>query len=493
MMKRRSILAVSITALVFTWRGWHLRAEAEPPQAAPGKETRKMNNAVIATFPTAPAVLSGQALVVRTLFDNRGSEPVDGPSRRQMSASTYILRSQAEGGPVYGLSALMTLRRRSPDKVGTPAAETQAIPAGQKVQRQEDIADYWNEGFAPGKYWLTVRWGAAGMESAKSEVAVLPLAVESMSSFVSEDSLSTVLAHHRTDGQVTLLQRESDVRDPREGTFEVRAILPKGGPVSVATAIDIVPAGSGRWYAWLRDGQLAAANGWGNKIIVSAPPIPAGGELLSPGFQVAVGTGFFATVTADGHLATYLVTNAGIGKSWAADLGSANAPGKVRWNCQADRSVAVSWEEPGGRVMGRSFDADGKPREAAPRVIVPGRPVAWGLPATGVPKVWALAGDATQYVVFRISPAGDRAMTNLPAISGVVAWDVQELSPGGSGMIAAMTPGKIHSSRLDNPAWIENEAAVRQGRDMHIVSLNGRTMWAEWIEPGFGIRRAKLP
>jgi hypothetical protein len=452
-----------------------------------------MTNAVIATFPTAPAVLSGQALVVRTLFDNRGSEPADAPSRRQMSAYTYILRSQAGGGPQYGLSALIALRRRSPDKVGTPAPVTQPVPGGQKVEREEDIADYWNEGFAPGKYWLTVRWAAAGMESAKSEVAVLPLDVQSMSSFVSDRHLTTVLAHRRTDGQVTLLQRESYVRDPREGVFQVRAILPKGGPVAVATAIDVVPAGSGRWYAWLRDKQLAAANGWGDKIVVSAAPIGAEGELLSPGYQVAVGTGFFGTVTAAGHLQTYIVTNAGIQKSWAADLGSANAPGKVRWNCQPDRSVAVSWEEPGGRLMGRSFDADGKPREGEPKVIVPGRPVAWGLPATGVPNVWALAGDETQYVVFRISPAGDRAMTRLPAITGVLAWDFQELSPGGSGMIAAITPGKIHSSRLDNPAWIENEAAVREGRDMHIVSLTGRTMWAEWIEPGFGIRRVKLP
>lgn len=453
----------------------------------------EMNNRVIATFPAAPATLSGQALVVRTVFDNRGSEPVEGPSRRQTSAYTYILRSQAEGGPEYGLSALTTLVRRSPDKLRIPEPVTQPIPAGQKVERQEDIADFWNEGFAPGKYWLTVRYEAAGMESAKSEVAVLPLDVESISSFVSEDHLSTVLAHRRTDGQVTLLQRESRMRDPREGVLVMRTILPKGGPVSVATAIDVVPAGSGRWYAWLRDGQLAAANGWGDKIVVSATPIAAEGALLSPGYQVAVGTGFFGTVTVAGHLQTYLITNAGIKKGWAADLGSANTPGMVRWNCQPDRSVAVSWEEPAGRVMGRSFDADGKPREAATRLIVPGRPVAWGLPPAGAPNVWALAGEGTQYVLFRVGPAGDRTTTRLPAITGVLAWDVHESEQSGSGTIAAMTAGKIRSSRLDNPAWVDNEAAVRQSRDMHVVSLNGRTMWAEWIEPGFGIRRVKLP
>lgn len=493
MMRHRLTLAASTTILVLSWHGWHRSVEAAPPQAAQGKGTNNMTNAVIATFPTAPAVLSGQALTVRTLFDNRGSEPVDGPSRRQMSAYTYILRSQAEGGPQYGLSALITLRRRSPDKVGTPAPVTQAIPSGQKVEREEDIADYWNEGFAPGKYWLTVRYSAVGMDSAKSEVAVLPLDVESMSSFVSEGHLSTVLAHRRTDGQVTLLQRESHVRDPREGVFEVRAILPKGGPVSVATAIDVVPAGSGRWYAWLRDGKLAAANGWGNKLVAKAEPVAADGSLLSPGFQVAVGTGFFATVSATGHIQTYLVTAAGIQKHWSGDLGSAAAPGKLLWNCQPDRSVIVAWEEPGGRVMSRSFDAAGKAGGDAPRVITPGRPLAWGLAASGTPTIWGVVSDGSEFVAFRIGPGGDRLMTRLPAVSGVLGWDLCEAAPGGSSVIAALTNEKIYSARLDHPAWSANSATVRQARAMHIVSLNGRTMWAEWIEAGFGIRRAKLP
>lgn len=491
-MRSRSVLAASSAILVFAWCGWHRRVEAAPPQAAPGKRTN-MNNAVIATFPTAPAVLSGQALVVRTLFDNRGSEPVDGPSRRQMSAYTYILRSQAEGGPVYGLSALITLRRRSPDKVDTPARMTESIPGGQKVEREEDIADFWNEGFAPGKYWLTVRYDAAGMESAKSKVTVLPLEVESMSSFVSESHLSTVLAHRRTDGQVTLLQRESRVRDPREGVFEVRGMLPQGGPVSVATAIDVVPAGSGRWFAWLRDGKLAASNAWGNKIVAALEPVDADGFLLSPGFQVAVGTGFFGTVSSTGHIQTYLVTAAGIQKHWSGDLGSGAAPGKILWNCQPDRSVIVAWEESGGRVMSRSFDVAGKAGDDAPRVITPGRPLVWGLAASGTPTIWGVVSARSELMAFRIGPGGDRVMTRLPAISGVVEWDLCEAAPGGSSTIAALTDEKIYSARLDQPAWSANSATVRQARAMHIVSLNGRTMWAEWIEAGFGIRRAKLP
>ena len=485
-MKRRSVLVAAPAILAPLLYGQGRRADGARPQTT-SKGTNKMNHAVIATFPAAPAVLSGQALRVRTLFDNRGSEPVDAPSSEQMSAYTYLLRSQAEGGPEYGLSALSTLRRRSPDKVGTPAPETESIPGGRKVEREEDIADFWNEGFAPGKYWLTVRYSAAGMESAKSEVAVLPLDIESMSSSVSEGHLSTVIAHRRRDGQVTLLQRESEVRDPREGVFELRTILPKGGPVSVATAIDVVPAGSGRWFAWLRDGKLAASNGWGSKIIANAEPAAVDGFLLSPGFQVATGTGFFGTVSASGHLQTYLVTAAGIRKHWGGDLGSSAAPPKVLWNCQPDRSVTVAWEEPGGRVMSRSFDPAGKAGGDAPKVITPGRPLAWGLAASGTPTIWAAISDRSEFVVARIGPGGDRVMTRLPALSGVVGWDLCEST------IAAMTDEKIYSARLDQPAWSANSATVHQARAMHIVSLNGRTIWAEWIEAGFGIRRAKLP
>ena len=490
-MKRRSVLVAIPAILAPFLDGQGRRMDSAAPQTTP-KGTNKMNNAVIATFPTAPAVLSGQALIVRTLFDNRGTEPVDAPSSDQMSAYTYILRSQAEGGPEYGLSALSTLRRRSPDKVGTPAPQTESIPGGRKVEREEDIADFWNEGFAPGKYWLTVRYNAAGMESAKSEVAVLPLDIESMSSSVSEDHLSTVIAHRRRDGQVTLLQRESKVRDPREGVFELRRILPKGGPVFVATAIDVAPAGSGRWFAWLREGKLAASNGWGTKIIANAEPVAADGSLLSPGFQVAAGTGFFGTVSTIGHIQTFLVTAAGIQKHWSGDLGSSAAPAKILWNCQPDRSVTVAWEELDGRVMSRSFDPAGKADGAAARVITPGRPLAWGLAASGTPAIWAVVSDRSEFVVARIGPGGDRVMTRLPDLSGVVGWDLCEAKPGGSSTIAAMTNEKIYSARLDQPAWSANSATVRQARAMHVVSLNGRTMWAEWIEAGFGMRRAKL-
>ena len=458
-----------------------------------------MTDAVIATFPTQAAVLSGQSLIVRTIFDNRGATSIRVPSQNGASQYIYALRSQKEGGPVYtGLSEPFTFDRRSPDRVGSPPPETDSLDAGGKVERTEDIADFWNAGFEPGKYWLTVQYDAGGLVSPKSGITILPLEVESFSSCGTDGRLSSVVAHRRVDGQITILQRESKVLDPREGVFLVRGVLPKASsPVRVATAIDVVRAGSGRWYAWNVDGKLTAGNGWGDKVLVTTQPVPAEGVLLSPGFQVAPGTGLFGSVSAGGHLQTYLATRDGLKKHWSADLGGALAAGaKILWNAQADGSIVVAWEESGGsgRVVRRSVGAQRHPRHSPPLAVTPGRPLAGRLPAAGAPTVWVMVSDGSALVLARIALAGERSLTRLPALSGGAAWDFLDGSPGASGVVAAFAGDKLYSTRLDASAWRASELTVRaHARAVQVVSLNGRGMWAEWIEPGFGIRRAQLP
>ena len=461
-----------------------------------------MTDAAIATFPTERAVLSGQSLPVRTIFDNRGAAEIQVPSTSGPSPYLYQLSSQKDGGPVYPLSQSITFSRRSPDRRGGPSPETKPLDAGGKVERTEDIANFSNEGFEPGKYWLTVEYEAGGLVSPKSPVTILPMNVESFSSFTSDGHLSSVLAHRRTDGRVMLLHRESYVRDPREGVFYVLNLLPPGGgdkPVRVATAIDVVPAGNGRWFAWTHAGTLTASNAWGDKIMVTVQPVPVDGMLLSPGFQVAVGTAMFGVVSSTGRLQTFLATREGLKPHWAADLGAVPAAGrKILWNAQPDASIVMAWENPDGRIMRQSFGPDGHPRDAAPQPVTPGRPMAWGLAPTGAPVIWALAGDGSDFVLVRVALAGERTMKRLPALpAGSVIgpdWDFLDASPGASGVIATLANGKLYSARLDAPLWKASDEPIRnQVRAMHVVTLNGRGMWAEWIEPGYGIRRAKLP
>jgi hypothetical protein len=461
----------------------------------------KMTDAAIATFPIERAVLSGQSLRVRTIFDNRGGTAIQIPSQNGSSQFLYMLRSQKEGGPVYPLSEAIAFDRRSPDRGGSPPPETDSLGAGGKVERIEDIADFANEGFAPGKYWLTVEYEAGGLISPKTAVTILPMEVESVSSFGSDGHLSSVVAHRRTDGRIAVLHRESYVRDPREGVFFLLNLLPTGGdgPAAVAAAIDVVPAGNGRWFAWTHSGRIMASNAWGNSIMLTTQPVPAAGALLNVGFQIALGTGMFGTVSSTGHIETFLATRDGLKKHWASDLGSAPAAGgKVLWNAQPDASVVLAWEDPSGRVMRRAFGPDGQPRDAAPQPVTPGRPIAWGLPPTGAPTIWGLAGDQSAFVLARVPLTGERALTRLPVLpTGAVIgpeWDFLDASGGAAGAIATLAGGKLYSTRIDSPSWKPSVDPIRNGSHrIRVVTLNGRGMWAEWIEPGYGIRRAKLP
>ncbi|HEY4354691.1 MAG TPA: hypothetical protein VGN16_03010 [Acidobacteriaceae bacterium] len=448
-----------------------------------------MANPVIATFPEKPVFLSGQELPVRTIVDNRGGAPVQVPSRDAPSFFVYTMQSQKEGGPVYGLSRLITDRRRSPDRGPDAPFQGETLPAGAKFEWADDIAAYWNEGFAPGKYSLTVREDTLNIESPRTLVTILPLAVESFSSEVSVDHLASLAAHRRDDGQVVLLQRESAVLDPREGVFRTRQVLLKGGPVTVATAIDIVPAGSGRWFAWTQAGKLNASVGWGNRTIVTAPPVPADGSLLSPGFQIGVGTALFGVLSASGQLSTYLATSAGLKPHWTVHLPVAH--GKLLWNVEPDGSVTVAWEESGSeRILRQSFNAEGHPLTPEPEQISSRKPMAWGMPAYGPPSVWLAGSDAEAIVVGESPKSGKRTLQRVPQLKAGTHWDFLRTARGWG--LAAIAGDKLYSVSNRNPEWRALMEAPR-AESLHVVSLNGGAMWAEWVEPGFGIRRAKLP
>ena len=459
-----------------------------PSQVSP-KKTGTMNNAVIATFPTEPAVLSGQSLIVRTVFDNRGSEPIATPRRTASSQFAYMLRSKEPGGPTYPLSQDATFRRQSPDLIRKDEPALEQLPGGKQFERLEDIAKLWNDGFQPGEYWLTVQYPREKLDSPRAEVTILPLVAEAMSSFVSLDHLSSVAAHRHADGQVTLLHRESMVRDPREGVFYARHVLPPGGPVSVATSIDVAPAGNGRWFAWLRDGKLNATNAWGDRVTKTADPLDAVGELLSPGFQIGVGTAMFGTVSPDGRLETFIASPDGLKKGWSAELGSAAT--NPRWNGQADGSVTVAWEETNsGRIMRRSFGADGQPRDAAPQAATPGRPLTWGLPVTGAPTIWVVVLDGAIPVFARLPVGAERALTRLPELTGATEWAFFRTSSRSA--VVALANDKLYASSLESPAWRVVSDAPKASR-VNIISLDGRSSYVEWIEGGFGIRRARVP
>jgi hypothetical protein len=65
------------------------------------------------------------------------------------------------------------------------------------------------------------------------------------------------------------------------------------------------------------------------------------------------------------------------------------------------------------------------------------------------------------------------------------------LADAGDAM-AAIAGDKVHAMRLSDTAWHAVADAPRAS-GLHLMTLNRRSLWAEWFESGYGIRRARMP
>lgn len=452
-----------------------------------------MQGLAIATFPVAPTAISGESLPFRTVLENRGATPIQVPSPDSPSQFTYELRSQREGGRTYAVSAAGRNRRRAVHVPAPVPVRYETLDPGQRLEWTEDIADFLNEGIEPGKYSVTAAYADGNVISPKTQVTVLPDNVESLSSTPSGSSLASVQAHRRADGAVNILQRES-LKDPRETVFYPLQSLPAGIPVSVATTTDVVPAGSGRWFAWLRGRTLAASVGWGDRTIITPDPVNLDvtqPELLSPGYQVAVGTALFGIIDRRGntvHLLAYRADESGLRRHWTAALTSGGAA-KVEWNCQSDGSVTVVWEEPAtGRLLSQEFRADGHPLEAAARVRSSSRPAAWSVAPSGPLAISVLREVEGSYRYARLGAAPMADPHPIAHLGGVVAWGFNPTAE--SVAIVAATASGI-SQTHPGGAW-ETLVETANPRMMHVFTIEGGASWVEWVQQGYGIRRAKL-
>ena len=473
---------------------WTILAVAATLTLVQGQERKPMEGLAIATFPVEAAAISGESLPFRTVLENRGAAPLQVPSPNSPSQFTYELRPQREGARVYKLSAADRDRRRSVHLPAPVEVKYETLAPGRRLEWIEDLADFLNEGIEPAKYFVTAQYPAADVTSPKALVAVLPAQVESLSSAVSGSSLTSAMAHRREDGGVTLLQRES-LMDPRETVFYRRQSLPAGGPVAVAVAIDVAPAGSGRWFAWLRDQKLAASVGWGNRTILTSEAVRVDAsepELLSPGFQVAVGTALFGVIDRKGgavRLVTYLADSSGLKRHWIASLTSAGAA-TVRWNCQPDGSVAVVWEESAsGRLLSRGFRPDGRASDDAPRVLSNSRLAAWSVVPSGPFSVSALGAVGGSYHYARLGAGALADPGSIAELAGATAWGFY---PSGDGVSIVAATGSGISQTRPGGAW-QAVLETKDPRRLHVFTIPRGSSWVEWVETGYGIKRAKLP
>jgi hypothetical protein len=478
------------------------------------KENNKMDGLVIGTVPKMRAVLPGESLPVESVFQNRGTTPLEVPNGEGPSPFAYELLWEKDRSVRYRVSQERRDARRMRDMPPPTDFPPETLGPGDSMQRDEDLAELHNADFAPGKYLIRTRYPFEGPAEAVSALAPFTVLVPRIESFSSEvcgnrKVLVTAYAHRREDGAVLILQRDAST-DPREDVAFRRVPLEAGSPVQVAIAVDAVNAGDGRWFGWLRDGSFEAAFGWGNRLILRLKPTPVGGAetiLLSPGFQVDVGVGLFGFIVNTNGVARLKAVRAssvGITAAFEADLAGQGIR-NVRWNYRADSGIAVFWQDAGGRVYRRSLDLQGKAIDPAPVSTSSLAPVSWDVTPLGSPELRTVVRVPDGRYFFRDlgQGAGQAAAPPVPPVQlaqlpdGVpqdtrfafctTAQGKTKIVTAGAGKIWVTSVGESGSS-----AW-QPVGDASQPLFLHAFTPRGRTCWTEWFEKDVGLRRAPLP
>jgi len=472
-------------------------AQEKPAGGTNGKEAH-VNGLLLGTFPKETTFLPGESLPVETVLENTGATPIEVTNPEDPSPFRYELLRQVDRQVVITLSEIMRDARRTRDISPETFHPPVPLQPRQRTSRNEDLADFLNQDIPPGKYLLRARYpfDEPTIESALAPFTVLSPNYESFSSAVCErlELLTTVFAHRRTDGGVLILQRDS-LPDPRENVFFERIKLGPGPPVSVATAIDAVNAGSGRWFAWLQGGVFQAAVGWGNRLITKSAPLTAGSpnaHLISPGFQIGVGVGMFGVLDSRGGKMILRAIRAeaqGLKELWQGELGS-DAATEVRWNYRPDKETTVVWRDPSTGLLYRArFDPGGKVLEA-PGVVTRVPAVAWDLSALGEPTIRFIGQDAKKNYRYAVIKAGPlEPPKEMPALQGVTAWGF--CAAGDEVKVVAQAAGRVWATAPQRHGW-DAIAEVKDSAYLHAFAPRGRTCWAEWVERGIGIRRVAL-
>jgi hypothetical protein len=207
---------------------------------------------------------------------------------------------------------------------------------------------------------------------------------------------------------------------------------------------------------------------------------------------VAAGVGLFGVVDRKGdtvRLLAYLADRTGVKLHWAADLSSTGA-GTVQWNCQSNGAVTVVWQEPAsGRLLSRDLQPDGHATDAAPRVRTSSRPVAWAVAPAGPLAISVLGAFQGSYRYARLGAESMAEPNPIAELAGVTGWGFGS-SPSGVTIVAATATGISHSK--PGGAW-ETLVETKGPQRLHVFMMRNGSWWAEWVAPGYGVSRAKLP
>jgi hypothetical protein len=474
---------------------------------------KRVADIVIATFPKQPVSLPGESLIVETVFANRSNAALGVPSPEGSSPFSYQILTQDTGQERYSVS-YDSFRRsiaRGPVPV-PPVLPPLVLEPNEEVGRTEDLAELTPQPFAPGSYHVVAHWQQDGQHfvSPKGRVRIVQPRIGNYASAVcrSRETLSTAITHVHSDGVTIILQRESMTGMPGYGVFYRRARLKNTIRVTdIATAVDTAPIVGGRWIAWLQDGQISAAKGWGARVDGSAGPVPTNltdVRLVQPGFQLENASGLFLVAGLSGGAARVQAyeISAQIRKLWESPLG-APLLNRIRARYLSG-GIQLFWLDPSRKkIYMQAYRHDGTSLPEPRLMAESASPIqAWDVPAW-MPQAGAtmhvLSGpDADGSMTYRRLKLGEEGEPGIPDVrfqapeQTVDEWAISSFE-GGSIPVLARIGARILIQRAATPSgWQDVVRDLPGAESLRLLTLDGQSFWAEWLDPVVGVRRALI-
>lgn len=463
----------------------------------------------IASFPIHKTRISGESLVVQTLFDNASDAPWTVPSTDAPSPLRYELVPEGEGKRLVlsNDDFITLLRNEPPDRREPPELHT--LAPGKRLVRWEEVAELSPEPLPPGQYQLISHYRDADTprSSLPTRLELVRARLESSASAycLLRGNLVSTFTHRASDGRAIVLMRESYRERPALGIFRRIAELDGETRVrDICVFVDSAPIVGGRWMAWVRGGRLSARNVWGERVqhvLDGFGPDWSGLRLAGNGFQLGDATGVMLVTGEDGgrsHVAALRLREGGAEVLWKAPL--PGTPEKLGTSYDSEGRLWLSWTSAGHiHTLAGGTREGSLPGEARVLGRLEASLAAWSIPT--------LCGGASPRVVILEGPTEQGTLRRRVLSAGVEASAPQELGPLPDGathfgllereervpiLLAAKGEHLLFATARGPLVWKTLGRLDREAPSIQAYATERGEAWAEWNDPELGPQRMRL-
>jgi len=465
-----------------------------------------------------PAVVTQQSILLRVAIRNGGTAPQLVPNPQGETEYSYRISGVEPGLPRMEVSA-QTMREALTE--GTPEPEQPSpavnLGAGLRSQRVDDVLRLANRPLPPGPYQIAPAWRVNGetLEGPAVQVNIEAPRPAAVSTAICKFAGKRMLAMVQpvAGGRHSLLAQklEPGIKD----LARLESIAARGGAAgSVATSVQTEEVGSSHWTAWLNGSSLVARLHPSLRAPAAQPELPVEGRdphLLTPGFTTGDGAGIFLVLVNEGQapgLLAYRFEEEGSRLLWRLGKLMDRMPERVlvRYLDYGRQGGAVQLitavGPPPARIMSHTILLEtGKPVAAPELLHTAETPIL----AMDVAPVGTKQGAQISVVT---APAhGGTAMLSrvrVPAAKTGPKPEVVRLPPlltqppgwavlgVRAGSAAAASDGKRLFAFLPGENRWRVKENVNQAQYLRLTSVDGVTVWLEWLDPAFGFRVEKL-